>query len=91
MAHVYVKLKVMPESPDTDLQALKEKCKQKIVDFGGNVHDIEQQPIAFGLNAIILTFAYDEKKGTPDQLEESITALDEVTSVETIDVRRAIG
>jgi len=81
----------MPESPETDLEALKEACKQKIKDFGGNLHNIEELPIAFGLKALIITFAYDEKKGTPDALEEDIASLEQVTSAEAIDVRRGIG
>jgi elongation factor 1-beta len=91
MAQVYVKLKVMPASPETDLEALKEACKQKIKDFGGNIHEIEELPIAFGLTALIITFAHDEKKGTPDALENDIANLEQATSAEAIDVRRAIG
>ena len=91
MALVYVKLKIMPSSPDVDLEVLKKLCKQKITDFGGNIHDTEEQPIAFGLKAVIITFAYDESKGITDPLEEDIAKLDQVASAEAIDVRRAIG
>ncbi|MFC1686899.1 elongation factor 1-beta family protein [Nanoarchaeota archaeon] len=48
-------------------------------------------PIAFGLKAINIIFAMDEAKGSPDVLEEKITAIDGVQSFEVIDVRRAIG
>jgi elongation factor 1-beta len=91
MTQVYVKLKIMPSSPDTNMEALKEACIQKIKEFGGNIHASEEQPIAFGLKALIITFAYDESKGITDPLEEDITKLEEVASAEAIDVRRAIG
>ena len=51
----------------------------------------EQEPIAFGLKALKITFVMDEDKGSTDPLEETLKNLDGVNSVETIDVRRAVG
>jgi translation elongation factor EF-1beta len=36
-------------------------------------------------------FVMDENKGATDELEESISKLNDVNSVEVVDVRRAIG
>jgi len=92
MAQVVATLKIMPESPEVDLDILESKAKEKIISFSGNEEmKSEQEPIAFGLIALKITFVMDESKGPIDPLEEQIKALEGVKSVETIDVRRAIG
>ena len=91
MAMMFVKLKIMPESPDTNLEEVETKIKEKISSFGGNVAKVETEEIAFGLKALIFIFTMDESLGSTDKLEEDVRSLDEVTSAEVIDVRRAIG
>ena len=92
MARVVVTLKIMPESPETDLSSIEEQAKAKIADFSqNNETKTEQEPIAFGLKALKITFVMDESKGSTDALEENIKKIDGVNSVEAIDVRRAIG
>jgi len=91
MANVIITLKIMPESPDTDLEAVKQKASGLIASFGGNVGKDEIEPVAFGLNALKLTFVSDEAKGSTDSLEADINNLEDVASVEVIDVRRAVG
>jgi elongation factor 1-beta len=92
MANAIVTLKIMPESPDVDLEALSVKVKEKIAEFAGEgdtKQDIE--PVAFGLNALKIIFVMDEAKGSPEPVEKEIENLKGVNSVEVIDVRRAIG
>ncbi len=91
MAHVYVTIKIMPETADTNLRGIEEKAKKKIVEFGGDVARVEVEPIAFGLNAIVISFLMDEAKGSPDPLEESISEIEGVMSATVIDVRRTVG
>lgn len=92
MAQVVATLKIMPESPETDLNSIEAKAKEKIAEFSGNTETrSEQEPIAFGLKALKITFVMDESKGSPDSLEEDIRSIEGVNSVETVDVRRAIG
>lgn len=81
----------MPESPDTDLVKVEEEAKAKITAFDGEVGKTEKQPIAFGLTALLLYFVMDESKGSTDELEKEVTALEGVNSVEITDVRRAVG
>jgi translation elongation factor EF-1beta len=38
-----------------------------------------------------MTFVMDESLGSADELEAKINELEDVQSVETVDVRRAIG
>jgi elongation factor 1-beta len=91
MTQVIVTIKVMPEGPGTNLKELEDKIKPKIQEFGGEVGKIEQEPIAFGLKALIFKFVMDESLGSTEELEENIKNLDFVNSVEVTDIRRAVG
>lgn len=91
MATIVVTIKIMPESPDVDLKKIEDSATELIKRFGGDVGKVEIEPVAFGLKAINLFFVMDEKKGGTDVLEDRISTLDGVESVEVTDVRRAIG
>tara|TARA_Y100000310_G_C20500388_1_gene723682 strand:- start:412 stop:687 length:276 start_codon:yes stop_codon:yes gene_type:complete len=91
MAEVIITLKVMPDSPERDLNDLKEHITAQVKDFGGDVGKTEEEPIAFGLKALLIIFVMDEAKGSTEELEKQIAGLDGVQSVDVTDVRRAIG
>lgn len=91
MAKVIVKLRVMPESPEIDLNNVIDEIKSKIEAFNATLEASEKKPIAFGLNALEMILLVDEEKGSTEQLEEDIKKIDGVQSVEVIDVRRTIG
>ena len=91
MADVSVTLRIMPESPDTDLSMLFDSVANLIQGFGGTVHSTEQNPIAFGLKALDILFIMPEEKGSTEPLEKRISEIDGVSSVDVIDVRRAVG
>ena len=92
MAQVVVTIKIMPTSPEADLENIENEAKAKIKDFSdSDENKTEQEPIAFGLTALKIIFVMDEDKGSTDSLEEQIKTISGVNSVETIDVRRAIG
>ena len=90
MADVVVTLKIMPESPESDLESISSKATE-IINSYGEVGKKEIVPVAFGLNAINLIFVMDESKGSTDELEQKVRELDEVNSAEVTDVRRAVG
>jgi len=81
----------MPISPSIDLSSLEKKATEKIKFFGGEVGKVEQEPIAFGLTALKLIFVMDENIGSTEALEEDISKIKGIQSVEVSDVRRAIG
>ena len=91
MAEVIITLKIMPSSPDVNLEEVYEKVNKLIAEFGGEVGKKEEEPVAFGLNALKIFFVMNEDKGRTDSLEEQITHIDTVNSVDVVDVRRAIG
>ena len=91
MAKVIVTLKIMPESPNSDLIEIGKKVEEEIEKFGGKVGKKEHEPIAFGLKAIKVYFTMDENIGSTEELEKNISKIKGVTSVNVEDVRRTIG
>lgn len=90
MGTALIKLKIMPSSPDVDLEIIKEATKNKIASAGGEKSSFEEEPIAFGLKAIIVGFSLDESKEL-EPIEESLKEIENVSSVQVIDMRRAFG
>lgn len=92
MANVIITMKIMPESPDSDLDAIEAEAKKKIEGFAGEGDmKVEQEPVAFGLKALKILFVMDEAKGSTESLEKEVSGIAGVNSVEITDVRRAIG
>jgi len=95
MANVLITIKIMPTTPEVDLEALKEKVLGPIKVFSEekdiNNFKIEIEPIAFGIKSLNITFIADEAKGGTDNLEGEIRKIQGVNSAETIDVRRTLG
>lgn len=86
MSDVAAILKVMPESPEIDLETLKETIKNTI--DADSFERIEEEPIGFGLIALNVTIVVDDGEGGTEPAEEALSALDEIQSVEVTDVRR---
>lgn len=91
MGTAALKIRLMPESPDVNLETIKEKAKELITKHNKVlVHSIEEEEIAFGLKAIILTLVW------PEELEQSViedefAKIPYVNSVQVIDFRRVVG
>ncbi|HRZ85895.1 MAG TPA: hypothetical protein P5277_03880 [Candidatus Paceibacterota bacterium] len=90
MGSAAVKVKIMPDSPDANLSKIESDVSDLITESGGKNIQIIREPIAFGLNAIIITFAWIEDSDR-DKLEEDMAKLDNVASATIIDFRRAFG
>lgn len=81
------KYKLMPESPDADLEKIKEDAKKIVENFGGNNKEYSIEPIAFGLKAVIVFFFYPDDKST-EELADKFSSIDNVSSAELIDMRK---
>ncbi len=91
MATAGIQFKIMPESADTDLDQLKTKLKEATESFKSGVfNDAKEEPIAFGLKALIVTIALSEDEES-DLVEKTFSELEGVSSVELIDYRRVVG
>ena len=85
-----VKIKIMPSAVDTDLAEIKEKTKKLIEEKEGSGVKFEEELIAFGLKAVIVFFLWDEEKEL-EPLEKELEKIENISSIQTIDIRRAIG
>tara|TARA_Y100000310_G_scaffold124475_1_gene123183 strand:- start:1210 stop:1485 length:276 start_codon:yes stop_codon:yes gene_type:complete len=91
MSTAAAQFKILPENIDIDLEKLQTSIKEKIESFkSGVVSNIKEEPIAFGLKALIVTFAISEEQEI-DQVENAASEIKGISSVELIDYRRAIG
>ena len=91
MATVVVTLKIMPDSPETDIDGIIVSVSEAVRDFGGEVGKAFSEPVAFGLKAAVVLFTIPEEKGSTEELEKKISGIAEVSSVQVTDVRRTIG
>jgi elongation factor 1-beta len=88
MGDVAAKIKIMPESVDTDLAELKEKIKG-VIPAGADLYgDIVEEPIAFGLKALIVTLIVNDEEGGTEPTEEAFAKVSGVENVQVIDVNR---
>ena len=92
MAVVVITLRVMPSGPDADLSGIERRAKECIVSFAGDTEfKTEITPVAFGIKSVDIKFVMEESLGSTEKLENKISEIEEVNSVEVIDVRRAVG
>ena len=91
MARVIITVRIMPSSVDVDLSILEKAAVKEIENFGGQIGKITQEPIAFGLKSLNISFFSDESKSNLDPLEEAIKKIKDVESIDVIEVRRALG
>ena len=87
MGEVLTTMKIMPESPEEDLEAIKETIKSSMPE-GATIHDIAEEPIAFGLVAIILNFITEDGEGGSEAVEEMVQGIEGVASIEITGVGR---
>lgn len=81
MGLVAVELKVMPASPDVDLNKVKAEIA-KIV----KVQDAKIEPLAFGLKALNIVITAEDRGGGTEPLEKAIKKLPGVGDVEVVTV-----
>jgi elongation factor 1-beta len=82
MGSVAVIMKVMPESPEVNLEQLKKALREKLP----GIQDIKEEPIGFGLKAIKFVAIVNDAGGETDALETSIGAIPGVERAEIIEV-----
>jgi len=89
-ATVVIIVKIMPESLDTNLEAIKKSALTALQPEGAKNISFEERPIAFGLKAIMMKLDMPEEKGT-DLVESKLASIPQVSSITIEDYRRAFG
>ena len=90
MGSMSVKIKLMPSSVKTNLKEIKEKSKAILEEKGGKNVCFEEEPIAFGLKAIIVFFIWPEEKEL-ESIEKNLEEIENINSSQVLDIRRTIG
>ena len=82
MGDAGVTIKIMPSSPDIDLDGVLAKIKEKY-----NVQDSKIEPLAFGLKSLTILIIIPDKEGADtDPIQQYIQEIDGVESVEIVGV-----
>jgi elongation factor 1-beta len=88
MADIIVRVKVLPEDieakPEQTLEDIKASTKAV-----ASVVRYRVEPIAFGLNALIIDFGIDDKEGGTDPLESTLLATRGISQVDVVGVSRS--
>jgi elongation factor 1-beta len=87
MGKVAAAVKVMPESPDVDLDALQERLEDSLPE-GAKIEGFERDEVAFGLVALIPTVTVADDAGGTEAVEQSFADVEGVESVEVENVGR---
>lgn len=87
MGKVAAKLKVMPQSPDIDLDALQEDLESSLPE-GAKINGVEREGVAFGLVALYPTVIVPDGSGGTETVEETFLDVDGVESVAVENVGR---
>jgi elongation factor 1-beta len=88
MPDIIVRVKVLPE----DIEAKSEQTLEDIkvsTKAVASVIRYRVEPIAFGLNALIIDFGVDDKEGGTDPLETALLATKGISQVDVIGVSRS--
>lgn len=87
MAKVLAVVKIFPKSIETNLESLKDEIRKALTpDF--TIHSYSEEPIAFGLVALITNILMEDSAGNIDRMESSINDLADVSQIEVTRVMR---
>ncbi|NLX49472.1 MAG: elongation factor 1-beta [Methanospirillum sp.] len=82
MGDVACIIRVMPESPEVDLEALKRALKEAAPE----IHQIAEEPIGFGLRALKIVAVVGDQGGQTDRLEAALSEVPGVERAEIVEV-----
>ena len=87
MGDVAAKIKVMPNSPEVDLDGLQDRLENALPE-GAKINGFERDEVAFGLVALLPTVIVPDGAGGTEAVEEAFTDVDGVESVSVENVGR---
>jgi elongation factor 1-beta len=87
MGKVAAAVKVMPQSPEIDLDDLQETLEGALPE-GAKINGFEREDVAFGLTALVPTVVVPDDEGGTEAVEEAFADLEEVESVSIESVGR---
>jgi len=89
MGEVIIGFKIYPKAVETDLEQLRGEIG-KVLPSQSRINMSRIEPIAFGLNALLLDVIIPEQGSLADKVEEVIRSNVDVENVEVISQRRVL-
>ena len=92
MANAVVTFQLMPESPETDLEPIKEKALAIAKENGAKGEmQAKDEPVAFGLKKVLILGMFDVDKGDFDAIAAKMGEIENVQSSEVANMDLAMG
>ena len=89
MGSVVITYKVFPIGVEVNFDDLKKKIEANLPQYA-TIDGYGEEPIAFGLNALLMQVRFPEdKSGVLDDLEKKLEGISEVSQLQTLMVRRS--
>ena len=87
MGKVAARMKVMPQSPEVDLDELQERLENALPE-GAKISRVDREDVAFGLIALYPTVLVPDDAGGTDAVEDAFAGVEGVESVGVDEVGR---
>lgn len=87
MGEVAAKIRVMPSGMDINLDKLKEALT-KVIPQGARIHGFSEEPVAFGLKALMVVVKVGDVEGGTEKVEEEFSKVRGVESVSVEELGR---
>ncbi len=88
MTQVLVTIKIFPSDAPADMNALKDKVR-KALEGKASIYKYEEEPVAFGLVALIAhVLVPEDAQGRMDEVEELLKRTDGISEVQVMVSRR---
>ena len=92
MANAIIPFKLMPESPEVNLEPIKQKAQELARKHGAiGQMQVKEDPIAFGLKAVLIMAMYKVEDTNFDAIAEEMGKIEGVQSSEVAKMDLALG
>ena len=87
MAKVVAQIKIFPTETTVDLGELRKKI-EKALPPETTIARFDEEPIAFGLVALVASVVMPEEEGRMDKVEEALKSVENVGEIQVVNVWR---
>ncbi|MCJ7457212.1 elongation factor 1-beta [Candidatus Bathyarchaeota archaeon] len=87
MAKVVAQIKIFPTETTVDLGELRKKI-EKALPPETTIARFDEEPIAFGLVALVARVVMPEEEGRMDKVEEALKSVENVSEIQVVNVWR---
>jgi translation elongation factor aEF-1 beta len=88
MGSVIIAYKIFPADINVNFEDLKKEIEKALPEFA-SVYGYGEEPVAFGLNVLLVQIKFpEEKTGVLEEFEKKLEGISDISQVQTINVRR---